>query len=424
MPQSQTIETRLSAASTIPGLQPTKPVLKAVVRDVRTFALILRAIAFTTLCHVSVADYGLQFTTEVNGVLQATAYLTAGLFNEYTYTAQQEDIDQRDDDDEDLPASIFEISLSDLLVCLNIYGNAGISIPGKAKERDEDVALRKERERRFPSNGGGPIDTEMTIIYEGQGSPLRLELQEGNTSTRCELTTYEVNPHMLTDMPFRSDNVIDQVIMASKDLTDALQSIDATSKEVTFSFSNTSKAASKQAGSTAFHNSILMQQSRAASSIIMSTAGSRSEGGGGGGGGGEEEEEEGGDGNTRELGTVQMMMIKSEGDNGSTELHLPNQNRVFEQFTCSYNNSKTYQFADLQRCLKALQTSLKTSLRICDEGMMDLQCLFPKRVEQALNPHVDTNAANNRNIQLDPESQGYVELKLLPIFQGDEDDED
>jgi hypothetical protein len=101
------------------------------------------------------------------------------------------------------------------------------------------------------------------------------------------------------------------------------------------------------------------------------------------------------------------------------QLELPNQNRVFEQFLCVHDNSHTYQFADLQRCLKALQTSLKTSLRISDDGVMSLQCLFPKRAEQALNPHLDSAAANNRNIQSDPESQAYVELRMLPAYENE-----
>lgn len=105
------------------------------------------------------------------------------------------------------------------------------------------------------------------------------------------------------------------------------------------------------------------------------------------------------------------------------KLELPNKHKVFEQFTCSHNCSKSYQFTDLSKCLKALQTSLKTSLRIDDEGMMDLQCLFPKRAEQALNPHVDSTAANNRNIQSDPERQGFVEVKILPIFHDEENDD-
>jgi hypothetical protein len=174
-----------------------QPVLRAVVRDVRSFALMLRAIAFTPvskqgnvnllmcrhltigsltqLCQVTVSEAGLQVITEVNGVVQGTCYLSPGLFNEYSYHAQQEDIEALDDEFEDAPpSSIFETSLHDLLVCLNIYGNAGISVSGKAKESEEDARRRKELERRA-ALVGETLKTTMRIIYQRSGSPLVLE---------------------------------------------------------------------------------------------------------------------------------------------------------------------------------------------------------------------------------------------------------
>jgi hypothetical protein len=94
--------------------------------------------------------------------------------------------------------------------------------------------------------------------------------------------------------------------MASKDITDVLQSIDPTSKDVTFSFSNDSRARTRRDKNGATLDiSMLHPKSRASSSIIMSTAGS-------------DDEETGR--RSEEAETVQMMTIKSEGDNGSTEV--------------------------------------------------------------------------------------------------------
>jgi hypothetical protein len=126
------------------------------------------------LCQVAIGEYGLQVITQVNGVLQATAYLSAGLFNSYAYHPQQRDIDEVCDDDESAPSSSFETSLNDLLVCLNIYGNAGLSLPGKSKEKEEDAMVRKEREKRASLNGDD-LSTEMKVLYEGRGYPLILE---------------------------------------------------------------------------------------------------------------------------------------------------------------------------------------------------------------------------------------------------------
>lgn len=130
------------------------------------------------LCQVTLSTMGIQVITEVNGVLQATAYLSSGLFAEFSYNAPQADLDavleDQTDGGEQQPTTVFELSLSDLLVCLNIYGNAGISVPGKAKESDEEAARRKERER-MASIRGESLATQMRLLYAGSGSPLILE---------------------------------------------------------------------------------------------------------------------------------------------------------------------------------------------------------------------------------------------------------
>jgi hypothetical protein len=95
-------------------------------------------------------------------------------------------------------------------------------------------------------------------------------------------------------------------------------------------------------------------------------------------------------------------------------------NKIFERFTCIHTTSTRYHLKELQRCFKALQTSLKTSLRIDEEGMMALQCLFPKKVEQVLNPYVDAIGSTNQTT--DPESKGFVELKLSPVFMEESED--
>lgn len=136
------------------------------------------------LCQVTASGYGLQVITEVNGVLQATAYLSSGLFAEYEYNAPQEDMELVDDSELDAPSSIFETSLSDLLVCLNIYGNAGISVPGKAKESEEESARRRERERQALLKGVH-LDTELRLLYEGRGSPLILQCVAAGENSTC-----------------------------------------------------------------------------------------------------------------------------------------------------------------------------------------------------------------------------------------------
>lgn len=125
-------------------------------------------------------------------------------------------------------------------------------------------------------------------------------------------------------MEFMNEQVLGQVIMASKDITEALQSIDNSTKEITFSFLNSTRQPIKQQQSRQRQSIAPSQdgggthggrQIRGASSISLSTA--------------EEEEEEEdddrhsthglnrADGNER----IQMMRIRAEGISGSTEVN-------------------------------------------------------------------------------------------------------
>lgn len=120
-------------------------------------------------------------------VLQATAYLSSGLFADYEYNSSDEpdtngttraDNDEEDDDSEaDIATTVFEVSLSDLLVCLNIYGNTSTTA-GKTREGEEDLATTRGHRDFGRSEGmgdGGGVGTEMRLRYDGVGHPLILE---------------------------------------------------------------------------------------------------------------------------------------------------------------------------------------------------------------------------------------------------------
>lgn len=59
--------------------------------------------------------------------------------------------------------------------------------------------------------------------------------------------------------------------------------------------------------------------------------------------------------------------------------------------------------------MRALQTSLKCSIRIDDQGVMIMQCLFSdKPINERGSPEDD---------QAGPERQGFVELRMLSIAE-------
>lgn len=213
-----------------------QPVLRARARDVRTVASLLRPIAFTSICQVTISEPGLQIVTELNGVLQATAYIGCGMFDEFVYAPEPRDVPD-DDEEEGIAVSTFDVSLSTWLSCLNIYGTAAGNF-SSASSSDKDagrqgVLAREPDFRRAPFARGKTV-VEMT--YAGVGHPLTLEIKDEKVTSRCELATFETNTTVISDMPYLAERTVGQVIMHSKQLTEALMSIDTSSRHVTFAF--------------------------------------------------------------------------------------------------------------------------------------------------------------------------------------------
>lgn len=153
-------------------LEKNLPVLKAKARDVRTVASLLRPISLTKICQVNVSEAGLQVVTEINGVLQANAYIGAGLFDEYTYNPPQEDIDAFEDDViGSAIVTTFDVSLETWLQCLNIYNTAAGVVTNSSNSSKMSIA-RESDMRRAPFMRGRTV---VEMIYMGRGHPLILE---------------------------------------------------------------------------------------------------------------------------------------------------------------------------------------------------------------------------------------------------------
>ena len=58
------------------------------------------------------------------------------------------------------------------------------------------------------------------------------------------------------------------------------------------------------------------------------------------------------------------------------QMDYPNDRDVLESFECAKMIKFTYRVAHISCALRALQASLKTSLRIDDEGLLSLQFLM------------------------------------------------
>ncbi|GAA5847550.1 hypothetical protein JCM9279_005290 [Rhodotorula babjevae] len=365
--------------------------------DVRPLASILRSLSFRHQATVKIGVEGLVVTVEEGRSLQAHAYIARDAFSTYDFFLSAEDpaayVDapaprssaspgpsspsQPRSSPPPAPAAggapycQLTVSLSTMLECLNIFGNAGGSghpfkregerPPGGDGGEDEGAGGggwrgRRGRGRRGSEDGdqggrygrrGGTAQedgktTSLRVSYVGQGEPLVMLLEEGGIVTRCEITTYE--PEGLLDLAFPDSDKVQRMIIKSDGLRDALAELPPSSEKLTFSFSPPSET-HVGAGSNARYGSFA---------------------GRGAGGAADDDDEE-----------VPVFRIESVGTMGSTEMDYTDDKDVLEAFECEHPIRNTYKFSHIQLTKHALASAIKVSIRTDQGGLISLQFMIP-----------------------------------------------
>ncbi|KAF9068350.1 Rad1-domain-containing protein [Rhodocollybia butyracea] len=335
------------------------PVLKASVHDVRYFSALLRGVNFANRATITITDKGLVVVVEESRTLLGTAYIFADVFDEFTYHAEVPEIaegqpSQQAEAEEVVYNSAFEIPLNIFLECLNIFGTAGGSNkPGRFKawkkpgddsdgnesngegEVDHERGNKKTKSGRIDQFfGGSERQTGMRLTYIGPGYPLTLIIAEDATgpTTTCEIATFDAEPHL--ELPFDSEQMVLKIILKSSWLRDALSELDPSCDKLTF-IGNPPDLPDTTGAQTA------RQRQRA------------------------------------RMQAKPNLRIEATGTFGTTEMDYPNDRDVLESFECVKSVSFSYRFSHIARTMRALQSSVKTSLRIDNEGLLSLQFLMP-----------------------------------------------
>ncbi|KAI0373256.1 Rad1-domain-containing protein [Pilatotrama ljubarskyi] len=327
-------------------------VLTASVHDFRYFAALLRGVNFANRASVSITADGFTVTVEEARCLTATAFVFSHVFDEFVYNPEVAQPSQRsqleDEGDEELTATAFEIPLGTLMDCLNVFGTAGLA-PGSSQKKKKSLGdgedsdgggggggsrkgKGKERADVDGAGGNARLDqwfapgkgTGMRMSYAGPGHPLTLLVAEesGGPTATCEITTWEPEPRL--ELAFDSDAAVLKIILKSSWLRDALSELDPSTEKLTI-IGNPPAPPGRAARSAA----------------------------------------------------PPCLRLRAVGQFGSTEMDYPNDREVLETCECAQSVSFTYKFSHVSRALRALQSSLKTSLRIDDEGLLSLQFMMP-----------------------------------------------
>ncbi|KAM0787227.1 hypothetical protein ACM66B_006465 [Microbotryomycetes sp. NB124-2] len=377
--------------------RPPPDLLVANVSDVRPLSSMLRALSFkqsfkdgsSPKALMEIRQHGIKMTVEEGRSLQANAYITAASFSSFKFEIPKDNQTRREDDSEELeedeeeddgsPYAGFGISLNTILECLNIFGNAGPTGLTKEWSTSHEDGERegrgggggRERFARSRADGSayqtekrddGKV-TSLRMTYAGEGEPLVLLLEEGGIVTRCEITTYEPDPHM--DIAFDDDRRVQKLIMKSEWLRDAFGELEPTSQKVVFHFSPPDKHAP-----TAYNRYRGPKQQQ-------------------NGNANDDDDEVG----------RSIFRLESVGTLGSAEMDYPNDRDVLETYECLQDVSNSYKYSHIMHTKQALVNSIKTSIRTQDDGLMSFQFMIPL-------------ASKRKNIE---NSYGFVEFLCVAL---------
>ncbi|KAF9484936.1 Rad1-domain-containing protein [Pholiota conissans] len=380
------------------------PVLVASVHDVRYFASLLRGVNFSNRATVTVTERGLTITVEDARTLLGTAFIFAGVFDEYIYNpeapqprspapqaprpkrkqrpqrpqnpdyseteSETESEDENDaynpDEDEDRQASdnaAFEIPLNTLIECLNIFGTAGpstgnistsINPIGAGRGQGGGVGRGRGWQRAANEDEDGDGGRRLARGIEahfGGGA------KEGKTGMRL---AYAGGGYPLT-------------LIIAEDASGPTTTCEITTfdpephLELDF---DAEKIVLKIILKSSWLRDALSELDPSCEKLTFIGNPPTPQDGSGSGRNKRRQSDR--------LGVAKpMLRIQASGTFGSTEMDYPNDREVLETFECQQTVSFSYRFGHILRTIRALQSSTKTSLRIDNEGLLSLQFLMP-----------------------------------------------
>ncbi|KAK6539303.1 ssDNA endodeoxyribonuclease [Orbilia ellipsospora] len=220
----------------------TGPVFSAITSSTRHIYLLLRCIGFMPTANVSISADNIRFSVEDSHSMQANVCLTPDLFSSYNYTPTT--IHQQDDETGAPPSSAerfnleseddgvrFQISLSALLECLQIFGaDANKDKQFGGGNRDGMAFGRPAAANNLFDQNSLRLPGTCRFVYQEPGYPLSIILEESGVTTTCHLTTF-ITPPTYDLIPFSRSTMTHKIILKAAYLHDALSELDTLSPE-------------------------------------------------------------------------------------------------------------------------------------------------------------------------------------------------
>ncbi|KAI8917883.1 Rad1/Rec1/Rad17 [Powellomyces hirtus] len=303
---------------------------KAKLDNVGALVIILKAIAYKDKANCIISPQGIRFVIEDSHVSQARAYLQESHFRDFSFPIGVRggsripqlmgDGGENDPAEDDDPNEIsFSVDVRTLLYCLTIFGGSSSNIStgaGSGGYRDGHGSYPSTQ--NYDTRGGFGASSQKTsvavrITCPLDGNELSLTLEERGVVTMCQLTTFEADPLTQLHGAFAEQRVISKVIMKSDWLKEAFSELDGTSDKVT---------------------------------LLISP-------------------------------NAPYFRLSASGLAGETQMDYPKDTDVVESFHCLQTASNSYKYSLLQPCLRALEKSSLSSIRVNETGFLSIQFMIP-----------------------------------------------
>ncbi|KAI0882180.1 Rad1-domain-containing protein [Annulohypoxylon maeteangense] len=200
-------------ASSTGSVPPQQPLFRAVASSTRQIYQLLKCISFTAKVQVQITQDGIRFAADHSRVMQGVAFLDKALFTAYTLNIP--------DEGETLPQ--FQVNLAALLEALQIFGATDVAArAAKAEAESYRSNLRNYRADAFNHQNLGMPGT-CCLMYEEDGAPLSIILEETGVKTQCNMMTY--TSESPEEIPFDREDLSFKIIMNARWLLDALSEL-------------------------------------------------------------------------------------------------------------------------------------------------------------------------------------------------------
>jgi cell cycle checkpoint protein len=386
--------------------QPAPPIFSAISSSTHQLYVLLRCIGFASKAFVQITPDGIRFSVEEGRVMQGLAFLDKALFTNYIFNAppNTNNTDAEDEDDglsDNVIYPRFLISLSALLETLQVFGINDTTAPMTGTSSTDHSNPPASHAFSAPAL---QLDRSCTLAYAQSGSPLSITLSEANTTTTCELTTYEPDDLAADssaaelDIPLQRDAIVLKIIMRSAWLHNAITELDSTNPAVlSVSASDTRTPFFALSGSGG-----PFSESTVEFSVDKEAAG------------------------VHPLSQNHKVLSEDGSDprsRGRRQKHVPT---VAETFLVSPPSSRSsvkqsYRFGLIRKASRAMATASKVSIRGDKQGVLSLQFMIELG---ASDPATSTGSAQQA-VGNAGANVSFVDFRFVPLLDehGEESDE-